>query len=401
MKILIVTDAYPPMRTSAANLIYELGQAFLKKGHQVYVITNNSSQREAVVVEHVNGINLFFVKGFKTKDVNYLSRILGEFCNPFLIWLRLKDHKEFTCHRYSGVVWYSPTIFWGPLIKRIKIRFQLKSYLILRDIFPDWAHDLGLIKSNALFKALKLIELFQYKQADRIGVQSPNNLTYLINKNPSLRNKTEVLWNWVDVSIGESACSIDLSKFYASRALLCVYCGNMGVAQNINALLDLAIAFGCREDVGFVFVGRGDEKIEMMAKVNELGLRNIKFFDEIPSQEIGKLLQQCSIGLLSLDTRHTTHNIPGKFLTYLKCGLPIFAIVNPGNDLIEIVKKNSIGNVSTTNVVSENKIKLENLIFNIKNHNASINSKKLVDELFSSEQAVNLIKNTFTWEYCK
>src|SRR5204863_2592464 len=73
------------------------------------------------------------------------------------------------------------------------------------------------------------------------------------------------------------------------------------------------------------------------------GLTNTLFFDEIDSCEMPGLLSQCFIGLLTLDPRHKTHNIPGKFLTYLRAGLPVLARVNPGTDLAYLINNEGVG----------------------------------------------------------
>jgi hypothetical protein len=75
----------------------------------------------------------------------------------------------------------------------------------------------------------------------------------------------------------------------------------------------------------------------------ERGLTNTLFFDEIDPEEIPGLLAQCHIGILALDPRHKTHNIPGKFLTYVQAGLPVLARINPNNDLVELIEKERLG----------------------------------------------------------
>jgi glycosyltransferase involved in cell wall biosynthesis len=74
-------------------------------------------------------------------------------------------------------------------------------------------------------------------------------------------------------------------------------------------------------------------------------LENVLFHDEIDSEEIPGLLSQCDVGLLVLDPRHRTHNIPGKFLAYLQAGLPVLARINPNNDLVGLIENEGVGRV--------------------------------------------------------
>ena len=101
----MVTDAYPPMRTSCAMQIYDLAQAFIAEGHQVTIITPFTTQKERVYITRHEGIRLIQVKAFETKDINYISRTLAEFINPFVIWYKLKKSPEFLNTQYDGIIW--------------------------------------------------------------------------------------------------------------------------------------------------------------------------------------------------------------------------------------------------------------------------------------------------------
>jgi glycosyltransferase involved in cell wall biosynthesis len=127
----------------------------------------------------------------------------------------------------------------------------------------------------------------------------------------------------------------------------------MGVAQGLNIFLDLAFFFQNRNDLGFLFVGRGSEVCKLKKNVKDRQLNNVLFFDEIHPDEIGDLYSQCTAGIISLDPRHKSHNIPGKFLTYIKHGLPVLANINKGNDLSILIKNEKIGQVSESNNLDE------------------------------------------------
>ena len=398
MNILIVTDAYPPMRTSGACHIYDLGQAFVKAGSQANIIVPDSTQKQDVYIHVEDGVKVIRVKALHTKDVGYFQRTIAEFLNPFLMWHRLKKNSHFLQEKIDGVVWYSPTIFWGPLISRLKKQFQAKSYLILRDLFPDWALDLGIIQKGPSYWFLKTVEHFQYQQADIIGVQSPNNLKYFISKHSDLKNKTEVLWNWGVAPQATKKCSINLDLSSLSGRTLCVYAGNMGVAQDIHILFELAASLQARSDLGFVFVGRGSETLLLRKRIEEMELTNVLLFDEIDSAEIPGLYAQCDIGLMALDLRHKSHNLPGKFIGYLYAGLPVFALINEGNDLFEIIESSKIGVAISTHDLGSLQAKFIVLIDQLQ-YDQEINARcqELGNTIFSakiaSTQIINSLKN--------
>jgi len=381
----MVTDAYPPLRTSCAVQMYDLGQAFIEEGHQVTIITPSNDLKGKFKIELQDGVRLVQVRALKTKDVNYVYRTLAEFINPFLIWHKLKKSPEFLSTQYDGIIWYSPTIFWGPLIKGLKLQFHVKAYLILRDIFPDWAHDLGLIKKGLVYKFLKAVERFQYQQADTIGVQSPNNLKYFKERNQELKAYTEVLWNWMG-QIQESECSIDLTKTVLAGRQILIYAGNMGVAQGLLRFLELARDLQDQKDVGFVFIGRGSELRALRHKSEYWGLENVLFYDEIANKEILGLLRQCSAGLVSLDPRLKSHNIPGKVLSYLMADLPIFGMVNQGNDLIEFIREYKLGRVVDGLDTSLVSMEFINFLDDLRSSNfRSLRSESVAKERFTSK----------------
>lgn len=117
----------------------------------------------------------------------------------------------------------------------------------------------------------------------------------------------------------------------------------MGMSQDMPAVLRLAERMQTRKDAGFLFVGRGTEAAGLRADAATMKLDNVAFHDEIEPWEVPGLLAQCHIGIVALDPRHTTHNVPGKFLTYLQAGLPVLARLNPGNDLEKLIHDEGIG----------------------------------------------------------
>jgi glycosyltransferase involved in cell wall biosynthesis len=166
----------------------------------------------------------------------------------------------------------------------------------------------------------------------------------------------------------------------------------MGVAQGMDILLDLARALANRDDLGFLFVGRGSEVPRLKDRVASDGSTNTLFFDEVDSTEMPGLLSQCSIGLLALDPRHRTHNIPGKLLTYLRAGLPVLARVNPGTDLAHLIAEEKIGFAYDGNDVTVLCRFVEELIGDpVTYADMSARGRRLADRMFSSERAVRQI----------
>lgn len=340
MKIAIISPAYIPQTTSCAVQIADLAKEFVTLGHEVIVLTPSRNLAEGGVMETIEQVVVYRLAALKIENTNLFKRTISEMLLPFTMILSV-FRTGLSLKDFDGVIWYSPSIFLGPLAWYIKFASKSKGYLILRDIFPEWAADLAIIKKGITYYFFKLVAGFQYSIADTIGVQSISNLVYFTNwRKPSRR--IEVLSNWLAPSKNPSKLNnIDLTKLSGRK--LFVYVGNMGIAQGMQILVDLAEFLKDRSDLGFVFVGRGSEKLKLIQRSQALGLNNILFHDEIPSGEIPTLLSLCDVGLLALDPKHNSHNIPGKFLAYVESRLPVLARLNSDTDLSKIILKYKIG----------------------------------------------------------
>ena len=340
----MIADTFPPQRTSGAVQLRDLAREFVRQGHMVTVLLPNSTLSTSWYQATYEGIQLLHLRSPKTKDIGYIRRTIGETIMPFAMFRNFLK-SPLSQETWDGLVWYAPSIFHGPLVSAIKKRVGCKSYLIIRDIFPEWALDMGLMGRGFPYFFFSAVARYQYLVADVIGVQSPGNLSYFDKMKSSSGQRLEVLQNW----LGEPAavkCSIRISATKLARRKIFVYAGNMGVAQGMDMMIALAECMLFRRDVGFLFVGRGSDVKKLLAVAETHNLENVLFCDEIHPDEIPDLYAQCHVGLVALDPRHKSHNVPGKFLTYMQSGLPVLANINIGNDLAELIRKENIGEVS-------------------------------------------------------
>jgi glycosyltransferase involved in cell wall biosynthesis len=293
--------------------------------------------------------------------------------------------------RWDGVVWYAPSIFHGPLASSIKRASDCKGYLIIRDIFPEWAVDIGLMGRGLPYRFFDAIARYQYSVADVIGVQAPGNQGYFKSWGKKPGRKLEVLQNWLDKSV-RSRCSIRIDETLLAGRKVFVYAGNMGVAQGMDILLELAAKLRNRSDVGFLFVGRGSDATRLEETAKARRLDNVLFFNEISPDEIPDLYAQCNAGIVALDPRHKSHNIPGKFLTYMQSGLPVLANVNLGNDLSALIRDERVGVVCESNQIDELHALAERLLAQLNiDYGFSERCRGLFESRFSAENAVRQI----------
>jgi glycosyltransferase involved in cell wall biosynthesis len=224
-----------------------------------------------------------------------------------------------------------------------------------------------------------------------IGVQSQGNLPFFQHRLSSRSADLEILHNWLTPAPA-TQCDIDIGETPLAGRTIFVYAGNMGVAQAMDILLDLAEILLDDDRIGFLFVGRGTEVDRLRGEGLRRGLDNILFFDEIEPDKIPALYAQCDFGLVALDPRHKTHNIPGKFISYVHSGLPVLACVNAGNDLVEMIEENSVGKIATDNsAITLSHMVLSLLDATTDRHKMVKNCKSLARRMFSSERAADQI----------
>ena len=390
MQIALIADTFPPLRTSGAVQLRDLAREFARQGHAVTVILPDAEQGCPWVSEEFDGVQVLRLRAPRTKDIGYVRRTFGELAMPFAMRRHFRK-TPYSGVKWDGVVWYSPSIFHGPFARALKKSGECKAYLILRDIFPDWAVDMGLMRRGLAYRFFDWVARYQYAVADVIGVQTAGNCAYFDRWDSGPNRRLEVLQNWLgDADVAD--CSINLSETSLAGRKVLVYAGNMGVAQGMGILLALAERLRVRVDVGFLFVGRGSEAKALAAAVQTRGLDNVLFCDEIHPDEIPGLYAQCSIGLVSLDGRHKSHNIPGKFLTYMQSGLPVLATINAGNDLAELIRHENVGKVSEDGDVSSLAALAVVLIDSLDaDPGFKMRCRSLYSRLFSPETAVKQI----------
>jgi glycosyltransferase involved in cell wall biosynthesis len=336
MRILLIVVYYPPHTMSAAHLMRDLAREYVLQGHQVMVVTPSDSilTPKSVIIE--DGVTVVRVRTGAMKNANKILRLWRESQLSVNIWRNARE--VFQKNPCDLIVFYSPTIFFGHLVKRLKTLWNCPAYLILRDIFPQWAVDAGILrKGGVLHRFLRHNEIAQYAAADIIGVEARGNLSYF---NEDLRqNKfhVEILNNWISEQINLSSTACWRKKLGLDDKVVFCYGGNIGVAQDVRNILRLATGLRERDDIFFLLIGDGNEVQQLNLEIDRLDLNNIKILPAMPEREYMHCLSECDVGLVSLARSLRSHNCPGKVLGYISCGKPILASLNPDNDLIALL----------------------------------------------------------------
>lgn len=344
MKLALIIDDYLPHSTRVgAKMFHELAQELSRRGHQITVITPDFKNDRVITCDELDGITVWRFNSGPIKDVNKIYRAINESLLSLRAWRAIRHRIK--ADSFDGIVYYSPSIFWGYLVKNLRKRCRCPAYLVLRDLFPQWVIDAGMLRQGSFFEQyFRVFERYSYAQASRIGLMSEKNLEIFQRDNKGY--PCEVLRNWADVE-GQCQNKDNFTSFRERLGLqgkvIFFYGGNIGHAQDMANLMRLAKNMQIHENAHFLFVGQGDE-VDLINKLaQEWALKNFSYLPSVSQAEFKYILSEVDIGLFSLSACHTAHNFPGKLLGYMVQSLPILGSVNVGNDLLDIVNKNDAG----------------------------------------------------------
>ncbi|WP_446642865.1 glycosyltransferase family 4 protein [Vibrio sp. PNB22_4_2] len=345
MHLALVIDDYLPHSTRvAAKMFHELALKYIDLGHQVTIITPHFDKgAPCLIKDEIDGVNVWRFFSGPIKDVGKITRAINETLLSYRAWRAIANQvKEDT---FDGVVYYSPSIFFGSLVGQIKKRCNCYSYLVLRDFFPQWAIDSGLIKAGSVIERyFRYFEASSYKRADMIGVMSQRNLD-IFNDNNAEQFPVSILRNWASLTphVASSKVYNLREKLGLSDQVIYFYGGNIGHAQDMANLVRLAKGMSQDNKAHFLFVGQGDEVELIQDLASKWELSNFSYLPSVDQTEFKEILAQVDVGLFSLSAKHTAHNFPGKLLGYMVQSLPILGSVNQGNDLMELVNESGAG----------------------------------------------------------
>jgi O26-antigen biosynthesis N-acetyl-L-fucosamine transferase len=340
-RILLVTDDYYPSTKSGAKMIRDLGREFMGQGHTVTVLTPSDRISSDMEVADENGLQIVRVKSANLKKVSKPLRAWRESRLSSSLWRGAGSFLRRNPH--DLIIFYSPSIFLGGIVGKLKKLWHCPAYLVLRDIFPRWAVEAGVIGEGLVYRYLRRHELSQYSVADVIGVEAPGSLQYCANDS-SLRNHcVEILYSWAEVYSLPMKKSRHRDLLGLNGRTVFFYGGNIGVAQDMDNIVRLAETLRHRNDIFFLLVGEGSEVPRLHSEIAARGLENINILPPVPQEDYLEMLAQFDIGLITLDSRLTSHNIPGKLFGYLNVSMPVLASLNPGNNLAELLHQAKAG----------------------------------------------------------
>ena len=344
MKFLFVFIAYPDIRHNS-NLYTELVSEIVRIGHEARVIcpTFDSKTREKLE----GGVKVLRVASGRIFNTSIIEKGI----NTVLLNRRYANawRKFWYGWQMDWIVISTPPITLAPFVERVKNEKKASVYLILRDIFPQNAKDLGIIRSEMVFKYFGAKERRLYDISDIIGCMSPANIAFIEKQYPLLLKNKNVTFlpNWIKPSSKQKCLSSGATfreRFGLEEKFVALFGGNFGKPQKMEFIIELAEMVKTLKDVVFCLVGEGTEKKRIASLAELRRLDNLLIFDRLPREEYMSLVHEADIGLVNLSDKFTIPNIPSRTLAYWNSSLPVLAATDRHTDLNDqLLKKYDAG----------------------------------------------------------
>lgn len=327
----------------------DLMREFIKRGNDVYIAspTERRFGKPTHLIDSPN-CHILKIRTLNIQKTNIVEKGIGT--------LLLESQFDRAIHKYWGnvnfdlVLYATPPITFNKVIERVKKRCGCRSYLMLKDIFPQNAVDLGMMKQGSfLHKIFRRKEERLYQISDRIGCMSPANCEYVIKHNPAVDPaKVELCPNAIEPidipALSDSERNELLSKFaIPTDKTLFIYGGNIGKPQGIDFLLKVVEANESCDNSYIVIVGSGTEfpKIKQWFEIHSP--KNAKLIAGLPKNEYDNLIRACHVGLIFLDPRFTIPNFPSRLLSYLENSMPVLLATDANTDMGRIAEREGFG----------------------------------------------------------
>lgn len=328
----------------------DLMRRFRDEGHNVYIVSPNERQFNLpTALTEVDGVKILGVKILNIQKTNPIEKGLST------ILLESQYKKAIEKHlgdiKFDLILYSTPPISFPNVIKYLKKRNpNAFTYLLLKDIFPQNAVDLGMFsKSSPFHWFFRRKEVALYKATDFIGCMSPANVEYVQKHNDFIVPETvEVAPNSIEL-VENGGLTTEQKKTIREKYDLptnkpvFIYGGNLGKPQGIPFLIRCLDANKSRTDCHFLVVGNGTEYGKLESWYNENQPKNVSLFARLPKEDYDLLVQSCDVGLIFLDYRFTIPNYPSRLLSYLEYKMPVIAATDKNTDIGSIAETNGYG----------------------------------------------------------
>lgn len=334
------------------NIYTDLLCEFVKHGHHVYVISpvERRQKQETQLIREENAVILRLKIGNTQKTGSVIEKGISTVMIEPAFKRAIRQY--FSNVKFDLVLYSTPPITLVSAIAYVKKRDCAKTYLLLKDIFPQNAVDIGMMSKNGikgiLYRYFRAKEKKLYQISDRIGCMSEANVKYLLKHNPEIhKDKVEICPNSiepVDKSISVKEKEQIRKKYHIPLdKTVFVYGGNLGKPQGIPFMLKCLHSQRENDKAFFLIVGNGTEYGKIERYIEKYKPQNMKLHQWLPKEDYERVVAACDVGMIFLDHRFTIPNFPSRLLTYMSAKIPVLAVTDPNTDIGEVITEGGFG----------------------------------------------------------
>lgn len=329
----------------------DLLREFQRHGHHVCILCalDKESKKPTYYAEE-EGFKIVRVHIGGNKKANIIEKGITTVTEPYRYISAIK--KYYKKDRFDLVLYPTPPITQVKTVEYIKKRDGAKSYLLLKDIFPQNAVDIGMMSKSGikgfLYRYFRRVEKKLYDISDYVGCMSEANVDYLLKNNPGINSqKVEVCPNSIEVfdkSVDKETRVIIREKYKIPLdKIVFVYGGNLGKPQDIPFVIQCLKECRDIDNVYFLIVGDGTDYLKIEKYVKSSKQNNLKLMKKLPREDYETMVGACDVGLIFLDHRFTIPNFPSRLLSYMQAKIPVLACTDSNTDIGSVVVNGKFG----------------------------------------------------------
>lgn len=335
------------------GIYQDLMRKFRDEWHEVFIVSPRERRTgERTHLYETDGVHVLAVHTLNLQKTNVVEKGIGQVLVETQFKQAIKRHLDNI--KVDLILYSTPPITFPKVIEYLKsTNPSAKTYLLLKDIFPQNAVDLGMMSTSGLkgflYEFFRKKEKKLYALSDHIGCMSPANVKYLLAHNPEITpDRVEVAPNSLELIVESLEPKDPKEEIMHKYGLpldkpVFIYGGNLGKPQGIPFLIQCLDANANREDCHFVVVGDGTEYAKLESWYKAKQPKSVSVFRRLPKEDYDQLVRGCEVGLIFLDYRFTIPNYPSRLLSYLVEKKPIIAATDPNCDTGSIAEANGYG----------------------------------------------------------
>ena len=339
MHLLLIHQAFSAPNDPGGTRHYEFARRLHAMGHRVTVVTSPYSYltgEEKIDRASLDGINVRFAPTISGLHDSYVRRVL-----VFLTFMVSSVFTAFAVSEVDVVIGTSPPIFQAFSAWIVAALRRSPFLLEVRDLWPEFAIELGMLRNPLLIYLARALERFLYRRADHIIVNSPAYRDYLLAKGIQ-ESVISLVANGVDASMfhPEDRGETFRCEFGLEGKVVVMYAGALGIANDIDCLLRAASHVRQDPEIVFVIVGNGKELSRLQHEAKSMDFGNVRFVPAQPKQRMPEVLAAADVCIATLkDIPMFRMTYPNKVFDYMAAGRPtVLAIDGVIREVIEAAR---------------------------------------------------------------